>query len=106
MAMPASAPARLPVRISPAPILVAVNRIAGPMADSVDFRNGDEFSIAANQKLDRTASGSDRLRPPGRYRFLFCFSMVKIFLHQPEYRRNQSMEICFVVNADLPHASL
>ncbi len=33
-AMPASAPARLPVRISPAPTLVAVSRIAGPIAES------------------------------------------------------------------------
>src|SRR5262245_52562119 len=33
-AMPASAPARLPVRMSPAPTLVAVSRIAGPTADS------------------------------------------------------------------------
>src|SRR5262245_6122949 len=33
-AMPASAPARLPVRISPAPTLVAVSRIAGPIVES------------------------------------------------------------------------
>ena len=31
---------QIPVRISPAPTLVAVSRIAGPMAESGDFPDG------------------------------------------------------------------
>src|SRR5687767_6907312 len=64
--MPATDPARLPVRISPAPMLVAVSRIAGPTADSRDGRDTVEVDANVGGSLQHSISLFAPARPSGQ----------------------------------------